>query len=107
MIKPETIKRINEFVKERNWHQFHTDENLAKSIVLEASEILELFQWSSECKNEEDLKDEIADVLTYIIMLCENHHYNLDEIINRKLDKTIAKYPVDKTYGKSKKYNEL
>lgn len=107
MISKDTIERINKFVKDRNWEQFHTDENLVKSIVLESSELLELFQWSSECKNENDLKDEIADILTYIIMLCEKHQYNLDEIINNKLDKTIKKYPINKCFGKNKKYNEL
>ena len=107
MIKEETINKIREFVKERNWSQFHTNCNLAKSIVLEASEILELFQWQEEAKNIDDLKDEIADVLTYVIMLCDNNGFNMDEIINNKLKKNIEKYPVDKSYGCSKKYNEL
>ncbi len=107
MIKNETVERIRKFVKDRNWQQFHTNENLAKSIVLEASEILELFQWSNILKNEQDLKDEIADVLTYIIMLCDNNNFNIDEIINNKLDKNIEKYPADLVYGSSVKYNEI
>lgn len=107
MISDKTIERVRNFVEERNWQQFHTDVNLAKSIVLEASEVLELFQWSNECTNEEDLKDELADVLTYIIQLCDKKNYDMDEIINNKLDKTIKKYPVDKSYGSSSKYNKL
>lgn len=107
MISDKTIERVRNFVEERNWQQFHTDVNLAKSIVLEASEVLELFQWSNECTNEEDLKDELADVLTYIIQLCDKNNYDMDEIINNKLDKTIKKYPVDKSYGNSSKYNKL
>ena len=107
MIKKETLERIRNFVKERNWSQFHTNCNLAKSIVLEASEVLELFQWSDEAKNIEDLKDELADVLTYTIMLCDNNGFDLDEILNNKIDKNIKKYPVDKAYGSSKKYYEL
>lgn len=107
MISDKTIERIRKFVEERNWQQFHTDVNLAKSIVLEASEVLELFQWSNECTNEEDLKDELADILTYIIQLCDKNNYDMDEIINKKLDKTIQKYPVEKSYGKSNKYNRL
>ena len=97
MISDKTIERVRNFVEERNWQQFHTDVNLAKSIVLEASEVLELFQWSNECTNEEDLKDELADVLTYIIQLCDKNNYDMDEIINNKLDKTIKKYPVSIT----------
>lgn len=107
MISDKTIERIRQFVKDRNWDQFHTDVNLAKSIVLEASEVLELFQWSDEVQNEEDLKDELADVLTYIIQLCDKKNYDMDEIINNKLDKTIKKYPVEKSYGKSAKYSRL
>jgi NTP pyrophosphatase (non-canonical NTP hydrolase) len=107
MIKEETIEKIRKFVSDRNWKQFHTNCNLAKSIVLEASEILELFQWQEDAKNIDDLKDEIADVLTYVIMLCDNNGFDMDEIINNKLKKNIEKYPVDKSFGSSKKYNEL
>lgn len=107
MIKKETVEKIRQFVKDRNWAQFHTNSNLAKSIVLEASEILELFQWQEEAKNMDNLKDEIADVLTYVIMLCDNNNFDMDEIINNKLKKNIEKYPVNKSYGNSKKYYEL
>ena len=107
MISDATIARIRKFVQDRNWEQFHSDVNLVKSIVLEASEVLELFQWSNECENEEDLKDELADVLTYIIQLCDKNNYDMDEIINNKLDKTIKKYPVDKAKGVSTKYDKL
>ena len=107
MIKQETINRIKKFVQDRNWEHFHTDENLVKSIVIEAGELLELYQWSTKPTSTEDLKDEIADVLTYIIMLCDKNNYDMDEIINNKLEKNIEKYPVNKAYGSSKKYNKL
>lgn len=107
MIKEETIKRVRDFVKQRDWDKFHTDVNLVKSIVIEASEILELYQWQNKTDRVENLKDEIADVLTYVIMLCDKNGYDMDEIINNKLDKNIKKYPVDKAYGTSKKYNQL
>ena len=84
MINEKTVTRIREFVKNRNWEQFHTNENLVKSIVIESAELLELYQWSSESSRTEDIKDEIADVLTYIIMLCDKNGYNMDEIINNE-----------------------
>lgn len=105
-MKKETIALIKQFVKERDWNQFHTSENLAKSLVLEASEVLELFQWSNVETSIEDMKDELADVLVYATLLCENYHFDMDEIIAQKMKKNALKYPVEKAYGNSTKYNK-
>ena len=92
-MKQETIDRIRKFVKDREWAQFHTEENLAKSIAIEASELLECFQWSSEY-DEQHVKEELADVLIYSYMMADNLGFDLDEIIEEKLKKNALKYPV-------------
>lgn len=102
----EIIKALRAFVAEREWEQFHTPENLAKSISIEAAELLELFQW----KNPEDsdqVKDELADVLTYCLLLADKYGLDPEEIVLSKLEKTKAKYPVEKARGKSEKYDRL
>ena len=102
----EIIKALRAFVAEREWEQFHTTENLAKSISIEAAELLELFQW----KNPEDsdqVRDELADVLTYCLLLADKYGLDPEEIVLSKLEKTKAKYPVDKSRGKSDKYDRL
>ncbi|MBR0474110.1 MAG: nucleotide pyrophosphohydrolase [Erysipelotrichaceae bacterium] len=102
------LERIDEFVEERDWGQFHTNNNLAKSIVLEANELLEHFQFSAKGDNDEQgVKDELADVMTYCLMMCIENGYDPIELINLKLDKNAAKYPVDKARGSNKKYNKL
>ncbi len=101
------IERIKKFTKDRNWSQFHTGENLAKSINIEAAELLELYQWNNEPKNLEDLKDELADVLIYSIMLADKYDFDVIEIMNEKLSKNEKKYPVNKSFGNSKKYDEF
>lgn len=101
------IERIKNFTKDRNWSQFHTGENLAKSINIEAAELLELYQWNNEPKNLEDLKDELADVLIYSIMLADKYNFDVIEIMNEKLSKNEKKYPINKSYGNSKKYDEF
>lgn len=102
-----TIKRINKFTKDRNWDQFHSGENLTKSIVIESAELLELFQWQNEEKNIDRLKEELADVLIYSIMLAEKYNLDIKEIINNKITENEKKYPVKKAFGKSTKYNKL
>ncbi len=103
--------RIKKFNLERDWSQFHDPKNLALSLQLEASEVLELFQWTSnnQIKNgkEECIGDELADVLYWTIML--SNHYNIDLIdaLCQKMDKNEKKYPVEKAKGVSTKYNEL
>ncbi len=100
------LERLREFVGERDWEQFHTPENLAKSISIEAAELLELFQWSSAV-DEDSLKDELADVLTYCILLAEKFDLDPYKLVIEKLEKTREKYPVDKSKGKSDKYDRL
>lgn len=103
----ETIKRIIKFKNDRNWNQFHTGANLAKSIAIEAAELLELFQWEEETTKVDLLKEELADVFIYTIMLSEKYELDIKKIINQKIEKNENKYPVDKSYGNSKKYNEF
>lgn len=102
-------KLINElriFNKERNWDQFHTPENLAKSISIEAGELLECFQWNNDF-DMQDVCEELADVLSYCLMLADQLNVDVEEIVLSKLEKTRAKYPVEKAYGVSTKYDKL
>lgn len=100
------LNALREFNQERDWDQFHTPENLAKSIAIEAGELLECFQWNDDY-NEQELCDELADVLSYCFMLADRLNVGIEEIMLKKLEKTKAKYPVDKAYGVSTKYNKL
>lgn len=106
-MKKRIEERIRKFTTDRNWDQFHTGENLAKSLVLEAAELLELYQWECEVKDIERLKEELADVLIYSIMIADKYDLDIEDIIMKKMDKNEKKYPVEKSYGKSDKYNEL
>lgn len=106
-MKQTTIKRIMKFSDDRNWEQFHTGANLAKGLSVEAAEVLELFLWQDEPTSLDDLKDELGDVLIYVTYLCEKYHLDMDEIVNLKMTKNEAKYPIEKSYGKSTKYNLL
>ena len=101
------IKEIKKFNKERDWCKFHTPENLAKSISIEAGELLECFQWDSENYSKQDVCEELADVFTYCIQMAMRLEVNPEEIILNKLEKTKKKYPVDKAKGVSTKYNKL
>lgn len=100
-------KRIDEFNKARDWDQFHTPANLAKSISIEANELLEHFQWSDINYNIEEVKEELADVMNYCIQMSQVLNVDIIEIMNNKMDKTEKKYPVDKAKGVSTKYNKL
>ena len=102
----ETINRIRQFTEQRNWDQFHSPSNLAKSIVIEAAELLECFQWSEEY-DEQHVKEELADVMIYCQDLLDKLGLDVDDIINMKMDQNEAKYPVDKAYGNAKKYDAL
>ena len=102
----ELIMALRQFVAERNWQQFHAPENLVKSIAIESAELLELFQWS-EPIDIDDVKDELADVLTYCILLADKYDLDIEKIVLEKLEKTKAKYPIDKSYGRSEKYDRL
>lgn len=100
------INRIRNFRDARDWKQFHTPENLAKSISIEAAELLENFQWNATF-NKENVIDELADVMNYCILMADALNIDLEKAINDKIDKNEIKYPVEKSKGLSKKYNEL
>lgn len=102
----ELMKEIEQFNKERDWNQFHSLENLAKSISIEAGELLECFQWNNNYEKDE-VCEELADVFTYCTMMADKLGVDPQEIIFKKLDKTRKKYPVDKAKGVSTKYNKL
>ena len=106
-MKPETINRIRKFTEDRDWDQFHLPANLAKSIVIEAAELLECFQWSDNQYDIQHIKEELADVLVYSQNLLDKLGLDADEIINMKMSQNEAKYPVDKSKGKSEKYDQL
>lgn len=106
-MKPETINRIRQFVADRDWEQFHTPANMAKSIAIEASELLECFQWDEENYNLEHVKEELADVIVYCQDMLDCLHLDVDEIVNSKMDKNEVKYPVEKAKGSNAKYTEL
>ncbi len=102
----ELQEKIEMFNQERDWDQFHSPENLAKSISIEAGELLECFQWNNDYDIEE-VSEELADVFTYCIMMADKLGVDPKEIILKKLDKTRKKYPVEKARGVSTKYNKL
>ena len=102
----ELIEEIEQFNKERDWDQFHSPENLAKSIAIESGELLECFQWNNNYDKDE-VCEELADVFTYCIMMADKLGVNPEEIILKKLDKTKKKDPVNKAKGVSTKYNKL
>ena len=106
-MRQETIDRIRKFTEDRDWDQFHSPSNLAKSIVIEAAELLECFQWDNEEFDEQHVKEELADVMVYCQNLLDKLGFDVDEIINMKMDQNEAKYPVDKAYGSNAKYDEL
>lgn len=101
------LNGLKELAEEREWSQFHTLENLAKSICLEAAELLEHFQWSHEAEDQEAMIEELADVLSYCLQMCNTLDLDPEEIVLKKLEKTKKKYPVDKAKGKATKYNQL
>lgn len=101
-VKEEILK----FNEERDWDQFHSPENLAKSIVIEAGELLECFQWNNEF-NHQDVCEELADIMNYCILLSNKLDVNMEQIILEKLEKNKIKYPISKAKGNSKKYNKL
>ncbi len=97
---------LRKFNEERNWGRFHIPENLAKSVSIEAGELLECFQWNSEY-DREALCDEIADVVLYCIMLADAIDADLKKELLRKIKKNGEKYPVDRSKGSSVKYDKL
>ena len=106
-MKEETIARIRRFTEDRDWQQYHTPANLAKSIAIEAGELLECFQWSETEYDTEHVKEELADVMVYCRNLLDELGLDEDEIVNAKMDKNEAKYPVEKARGRNTKYDRL
>ena len=111
MLRDETIRRVIQFRDDRDWRQFHTPKDLAISLSLEAAELLEVFQWSGtdlECRDRLDrIREELADVLSYCVLMADVCGLDLDEILNAKVDQNAAKYPVEKARGSAAKYTEL
>ena len=102
----ELFDELIEFQKERDWKKFHTPENLAKSISIEAAELLEHFQWGKEYDIQE-VADELADVLIYCMYMANAMGFDINDIIENKMKKNALKYPVEKSRGNAKKYTEL
>lgn len=103
----QTIERIRNFTKDRDWDQFHSPANLAKSISIEANELLECFQWSDTGYDIQHVKEELADVLVYCRDMLDKLGLDEDEIVNMKMDMNETKYPIEKAKGNSDKYTEL
>lgn len=103
----ELLKKYRKFRDDRNWEQFHTSENLAKSISIEASELLENYQWGPDHADLENIKEEVADIYGYLLMFCDSLNIDLIKEAHKKIEKNKIKYPIGKAYGKSKKYNKL
>ena len=106
-MRDETLDRIRRFTTDRDWDKFHSPANLAKSISIEANELLECFQWSDDGYDLEHVKEELADVLVYSQNLLDKLGLDADEIINMKMSQNEAKYPVEKAKGSAAKYNQL
>ena len=102
-----TIDRIRRFTEDRDWNQFHTPANLAKSISIEANELLECFQWSDSDYDLEHLKEELADVIVYCQDMLDKLGLDVDEIVMSKMAKNEAKYPIEKAKGSAAKYDTL
>lgn len=103
----QTIDRIRKFSEDRDWDQFHSPANLAKSISIEANELLECFQWDEEHYDINEVKEELADVLVYCRNMLDKLGLDEDEIVNAKMEQNEKKYPIDKAKGKADKYNKL
>lgn len=106
MLDDAVAQKLRAFSEERDWDQFHTSENLAKSISIEAAELLECFQWSPD-GDAQAVKEELADVLTYCYFLAMKVGLEPDQIVLEKLAVTAQKYPVEKSRGSSAKYDQL
>lgn len=108
MNKMDLLKqRIDKFNKDRDWDQFHSPCNLAKSISIEAGELLECFQWNNESYDINRVKEELSDVMNYCIQMAMKLNIDILDIINEKMDKSDKKYPVEKAKGLSTKYTKL
>ncbi len=103
----EILQKLIKFREDRNWKQFHTPENLAKSISIEAAELLENYQWGNENADINNIKEEVADIFGYLLLFCNELGIDLIEASKNKIELNNKKYPVEKAFGTSKKYNKL
>jgi len=102
------LRRLRQFRDDRDWQQFHNPKDLAVALSIEASELLEAFLWKSpEDADPEKVKEELADVLAYALLLSDAYGFDIQQIILDKIERNEEKYPVDKARGSAKKYNEL
>jgi NTP pyrophosphatase (non-canonical NTP hydrolase) len=105
------IEELIQFRNERDWEQFHDSKNLALAISIEAAELNELFLWKKDNEvenvNQDKLKEELADVLSFAFLLAEKHNLDIFDIVSEKIKKNALKYPIEKAKGTAKKYNEL
>ncbi|WP_422116531.1 nucleotide pyrophosphohydrolase [Brachybacterium sp. UNK5269] len=100
------LKTLRAFMADRDWNQFHSPENLAKSVAIESGELLECFQWNADAERDR-VADELADVLTYALLLADRLGLDPEQIVLDKLERTNRKYPVEKAKGRSTKYDQL
>ena len=103
----ETLSRIIKFSEDRDWDQFHSEANIAKSVCIEAGELLECFQWDENNYDLGKVREELADVIIYCVDMLDKLGLDVDEIVNAKMDQNEAKYPVEKAKGTAKKYDKL
>ena len=104
----EIIEKLKKFRDERNWDQFHNNKDLAIALNIETSELLELFLWkNTEEVDKEELKEELADILSYALLIADKNKLDIKEIILEKIAKNAEKYPIDKAKNTAKKYNKL
>ena len=112
----ELKNRIKEFCEARDWDQFHGAKELAIGVITESSELLEHFRLKSEKeienffkdnKKKDEISEEMADVLYFVLRLAQKYDIDLSTALNKKMDKNEKRYPMEKTKGSSKKYNEL
>jgi len=102
------LQRLRQFCDDRDWGQFHNPKDLALALSIEASELLEAFLWKSpEAADPEKVKEELADVLAYALLLSDAYGFDIQQIVIDKIERNEAKYPIEKSRGNAKKYNEL
>jgi NTP pyrophosphatase (non-canonical NTP hydrolase) len=105
-MRQDILEQILQFRKDRDWEQFHTPKNLAASISIEASELLELYQWGDSA-DDQAIKEEVADIFIYLLYFCHDQKIDLWDAVEKKIIKNNSKYSVQKSKGNAKKYTEL
>lgn len=104
----QVLQRLRQFRDERDWRQFHNPKDLAVALSIEASELLEAFLWKTpEAADPEKVKEELADVLAYALLLSDAYGFDVQQIVLDKIERNEEKYPIEKSRGSSKKYDEL